>query len=88
MTASLRARRLLPGIAARLGLAALVVLGAAADAVAQDAWVSAKERPAGIALADRVYDPQGALKLFGVVEVHPSFRQSLMWDDNIFLSDN
>lgn len=68
-------------------LTAVVVALAAHDAMAQDAWVSPKDRPAGIAIGDRVLEPQGNLKLFDVVEIHPSFRQALLWDDNIFLGD-
>lgn len=58
----------------------------APPAAAQDAWVSPKDRPSAIDLGDRGFEPQGALKLFGAIRVHPSLRQTVTYDDNIFLT--
>jgi hypothetical protein len=68
------------------GVAAALACGARAVA-AQDAWVSPKERPTALDIGDRGFEPQGALKLFGAIRVHPSLRQTLTYDDNIFLTD-
>jgi opacity protein-like surface antigen len=84
MTAPTRVRRL----AFAAVLAAAAVAGLAAPAAAQDAWVSAKERPAGINMGDRLLEPTGTLKLFDALKIHPSFRQSVLFDDNIFLNED
>ena len=67
------------------GVLAVVAAGAR-TAAAQDAWVSPKDRPTALDLGDRGLEPQGALKLFDAIRVHPSLRQTLTWDDNIFLA--
>ncbi|MHC5020944.1 MAG: hypothetical protein ACYTGX_12700 [Planctomycetota bacterium] len=84
MTALTRVRRF--AFAALCGAAAAA--GFAAPAAAQDAWVSAKDRPAGINMGDRLLEPQGTLKLFDALKIHPSFRQSVLFDDNIFLNED
>lgn len=67
------------------GVFAALAAGAR-SASAQDAWVSPKERPAALDLGDRGFEPQGTLKLFGAIRVHPSLRQTVTYDDNIFLT--
>ncbi len=64
------------------------LLSAAAAAAAQDAWVSPKTKPTALALGDRSLEPAGNLKLFGAIRVHPALRETVLWDDNIFLAED
>lgn len=66
-------------------LACLLGAAAGGPVAAQDAWVSPKTRPTALNLGDRSFEPAGNLRLFGALRVHPALRETLLFDDNIFL---